>query len=169
MKVAPLLRDLLAPDLKIVFCGTAASEVSAARGEYYAGPGNKFWSILHEIGLTPRLLAPAEYGDLLGLGIGLTDVVKDQAGGDADIDFVRSDPDGLCRKITRFAPGILAFNGKRAAQVFLKLRRVEYGVQTLQVGETRLFVAPSTSGAANGYWDASIWCGLSELVRRTSA
>ena len=62
-KESPLLKDLLAPGLKIVFCGTAAGEVSATRGEYYAGPGNKFWAVLHKIGLTPRRLAPGEYNE----------------------------------------------------------------------------------------------------------
>ncbi len=71
-----MLKDLLAPGLKIVFCGTAAGEVSAARGEYYAGRRNKFWSVIFEVGLTPRRLTPGEYKDLLGFGIGLTDVVK---------------------------------------------------------------------------------------------
>jgi TDG/mug DNA glycosylase family protein len=159
-----LLKDLLAPGLKVVFCGTAAGEVSAARGEYYAGPGNKFWSVLFEVGLTPRRLAPGEYNDLLGFGIGLTDVVKGQAGGDASIDFGRSNPDDLKQKIEHFSPAVLAFNGKKAAQVFLGERRVDLGLQPEQVGETRLFLAPSTSGAANRYWNVEVWYELAELV-----
>lgn len=42
----PVPPDLLAPHLRLVFCGTAAGNVSAARGAYYAGPGNQFWPIL---------------------------------------------------------------------------------------------------------------------------
>jgi len=167
-KESPLLKDLLAPGLKIVFCGTAAGEVSATRGEYYAGPGNKFWPVLHEIGLTPWRLAPGEYNDLLALGIGLTDVVKGQAGSDASIDFGRSNPDGLKRKIEHFSPAVLAFNGKKAAQVFLCERRVELGLQFMQVGETRLFVAPSTSGVANRYWKVEVWYELAELVQESA-
>jgi double-stranded uracil-DNA glycosylase len=163
-KECPLLKDLLAPGLKIVFCGTATGKVSAARGEYYAGPGNKFWPVLFEVSLTPRRLAPGEYQDLLGFGIGLTDVVKGQAGGDASIDFGRSNPDGLKQKIEHFSPLVLAFNGKKAAQVFLGERRVELGLQAKQVGKTRLFVAPSTSGAANGYWNVDVWYELAEMV-----
>ena len=119
-----MLEDLLASGLKIVFCGTAAGEVSAALGEYYAGPGNKFWSVLFEVGLTPRHLSPGEYRDLLGFGIGLTDVVKGQAGGDASIDFGQSEPDGLRQKVKHFSPTVLAFNGKKAAQIFLDERRI---------------------------------------------
>ena len=166
---SPLLSDLLAPGLKLVFCGTAAGEVSAARGEYYAGPGNKFWPVLHETGLTPRRFASSEYRDLLEFGIGLTDVVKGQAGGDADIDFRRSDPEGVRRKIHQYSPALLAFNGRKAAQVFLGERRVELGLQAERVGVTRVFVAPSTSGAANGYWNVDYWHELAELVRKVAA
>lgn len=56
------------------------------------------------------------------------------------------------------------FNGKKAAQVFLCERRVVLGLQTKQVERTRLFVAPSTSGAANGYWNVDVWYELAELV-----
>ena len=159
-----MLNDVLAPGLKLVFCGTAAGKVSAARGEYYAGPGNKFWSVLFDIGLTPRRLASREYEKLLTFGIGLTDVVKHQAGSDASIDFGRSDPGSLREKVEHFAPGILAFNGRKAAQVFLGRSRVDLGLQVVRVGATRLFVAPSTSGAANGYWDVNVWHRLAKLA-----
>ena len=84
---------------------------------------------------------------------------------DAAIDFARSDPAGLAAKLQRFAPGILAFNGRKAAQVFLGRSRVATGLQPEVVGATRLFVAPSTSGAARGYWDIGVWRELAELVR----
>jgi len=166
--VKPLLKDLLAPELKIVFCGTAASEVSATRGEYYAGPGNKFWPTLHKVGLTSRLLAPGEYRNLLEYGIGLTDVVKGQAGADADIDFRRSDPEGVRQKVQRFSPVVLAFNGKRAAQVFLGRNKVAFGIVGDRVGVTRLFVAPSTSGAANRHWNVQFWYELAGMVQRAA-
>jgi len=164
-----VLDDLLARDLKIVFCGTAAGAVSARRGEYYAGPGNKFWPTLHRVGLTQRRLAPGEYRVLLKYGLGLTDVVKGQSGGDVDIDFRRSDPAGLRRKMLEYAPAVLAFNGKKAAQVFLGRTRVEYGLQTERIGDTRLFVAPSTSGAANGFWNEDLWFELAALADSTAA
>ena len=158
-----MLDDLLAPDVKIVFCGTAAGKKSAAKREYYARPENKFWSILHEVGLTDRLLVPGEYRELLGFGIGLTDVVKGQSGGDSDIDFRESDPDAVKQKILNFSPAVLAFNGKKAAKVFLECKDIEYGAQDKPIGRTLLFVAPSTSGAANGYWNEEFWYQLAGL------
>ena len=83
MAPAHVLPDLLRPGLRVVICGSAAGAVSAARGAYYAGPGNKFWRILAEVGLTPRRLEPGEFREVLNFGIGLTDLVKTHSGSDA--------------------------------------------------------------------------------------
>lgn len=163
-KETQLLKDLLDKDLRVVFCGTAAGQVSADRTEHYAGRGNKFWAILFNIGLTSRLLTPNGYKDLLEFGIGLTDLVKDQSGNDPSIDFKRFNRNSLRQKIEHFSPTILAFNGKKAAKVFLCKRQVEFGLQVTQIGTTRLFVVPSTSGNANRYWNSAFWYKIAELV-----
>ena len=164
--MADVLDDLLAPGLALVVCGSAAGNVSAALRQYYAHPQNKFWRTLHVTGLTPRLLSPAEYRELLAFGIGLTDVVKDQSGSDSQLDYRRASPEVLREKLLRLAPAVCAFNGKRAARGFLG-RAVEYGWQPEQVGATRLFVAPSTSPAASGSWDVAHWRALARSVQRT--
>jgi TDG/mug DNA glycosylase family protein len=153
----PRLEDVLADDLRLVICGSAAGRRSAELRQYYAGPGNKFWATLERVGLTPRRLAPSEYRLLLGFGIGLTDVVKLQSGPDSELDFGRADPDALRAKILRRRPAVLCFNGKRAAGVVLRRTRIAFGPQPEAIGATRIFVAPSTSGAANGYWDVGFW------------
>ena len=84
-------------------------------------------------------------------------------------DFSLSDPQRLREKLLLFAPGVLAFNGKKAAQVFLDQRRVEYGLQAERIGTTRLFVAPSTSGAANRFWNVDFWNELAELVGKADS
>ena len=81
-----VLRDLLQPSLRIVLCGTAAGTTSAALRAYYAHRQNKFWRILHETGLTPELLQPQQFRDLLQYRIGLTDLVKAGAGMNSDSD-----------------------------------------------------------------------------------
>ncbi len=160
-----MLRDLLAEDLALVVCGSAAGRRSAQLKQYYAGPGNKFWRTLARTGLTPRPLAPAEFRLLLSFGIGLTDLVKGQSGGDDEIDFGRAGAAALARKIARLRPGVLCFNGKRAASEFLRRRQVGFGLQSEPIGSTQIFIAPSTSGAANGSWEPSRWDELAELVR----
>src|SRR3546814_14513308 len=82
---APVLPDVLAPGLRLVFCGSAAGRKSAELGAYYAGPGNKFWPTLYEIGLTPRHFRPQEFRELRTPGIGLTDLAKSASGADADL------------------------------------------------------------------------------------
>jgi len=160
-----LLPDILKNNLKIVFCGTAAGDKSAKLQMYYAGPGNKFWKVLYEVGLTPEVLLPAQFEDLPLYGFGLTDLVKSVSGMDSAIDFRGKGVDILRNKMLRYKPKILCFNGKRAAQEFFS-HKVDYGLQTETIGATKLFVAPSTSGAANGFWDIERWLELAEAVEQ---
>ncbi|MEG9861922.1 MAG: mismatch-specific DNA-glycosylase [Parvularculales bacterium] len=163
-----VLDDVLQDGLDVVICGTAAGTRSAELGQYYAGPGNKFWPTLHEIGLTPRHLTPAEFPHLPEFGVGLTDLVKHNSGGDASLGQEDYDISGFREKILRYQPRLLAFNSKNAAaQAFnTKTKKVEYGFQQRQVGETRLFVLPSTSGAASKYWDAKHWHDMAHWLGR---
>lgn len=164
-----MLPDILEPGLRLVICGTAAGAVSAERGEYYAGPGNKFWQTLHRTGLTDRLLAPAEFRELPRYGIGLTDLEKEQSGADAEIVFGKHSPVALREKIARYAPVILCFSSKRAAKQFFGVRSVDLGLQCERVERTSIFVAPSTSGLASASWDPGIWADLARLVRQAAA
>ena len=164
-----MLDDLLRAGLKLVVCGSAAGDRSAQLGQYYAGPGNKFWRTMARVGLTPRRLTPGEAGLLPDLGIGLTDLVKDQSGPDSGIEFGGESRELLRRKMQELQPDILCFNGKRAAKEFLRSTTVEYGLQPQRIGATRLFVAPSTSAAANGSWDPAWWDKLAALLRSTTS
>lgn len=160
-----MLPDVLAENLQVVFCGMAASPQSAKAGAYYAGPGNKFWPVLRQIGLTKRQLAPHEFREVLNYRIGLTDLAKEVSGRDAELSYQDFDADGLRNRILYYCPEILCFNGKKAAQIFLE-KRVGYGLQEEYIGDTKVFVAPSTSGAASGFWDIRVWIELGQLIKR---
>ncbi|MCH7491385.1 MAG: mismatch-specific DNA-glycosylase [Gemmatimonadetes bacterium] len=164
-KVRHILPDVLAPGLGVVFCGTAAGAVSARKGAYYAGPGNRFWHTLHQIGLTSRCFEPAEFARVLECGIGLTDVAKTVSGSDRELPRHAFDSAGLERKIRRFCPRALAFNGKRSASQFFHRKTVHYGRQDVGIGETVVFVLPSTSGAARKFWDATFWFEVARFVQ----
>ena len=98
-----MLPDYLAPGLKVVFVGTAAGERSAARGHYYSGPGNIFWRLLAETGLTDRVLTPDEDGSVLSHGIGLTDIAKNvTASTDSKLKPGDFDVPGLIQKVERY-------------------------------------------------------------------
>ncbi len=163
MSEAHKLPDVLAAGLNVVFCGSAAGARSAAVGAYYAGRGNKFWRTLHEIGLTPRPLDPHEFRILPSYGIGLTDIAKTYSGADKGLRGHHFDAAGLRRKIETFAPRAFAFNGKRSARAFYGAT-VAYGRQPERIGGTSLFVLPSTSGAASGFWDVRYWQQLADFL-----
>jgi TDG/mug DNA glycosylase family protein len=158
-----ILPDVLAPNLRIVFCGTAVGAQSARVGAYYAGRGNRFYETLYHVGLTPRPLEPPEYPLLLTYRIGLTDIAKQTFGSDKTLRAEHFDAAGLRLKITQYVPRVLAFNGKRAAQEFYGTQ-VGYGLHTQCVGETTIFVLPSTSGAARVFWDETYWRELAAYV-----
>ncbi|GAB4568703.1 MAG: mismatch-specific DNA-glycosylase [Anaerolineae bacterium] len=163
---AVILPDVLRPGLQIVFCGTAASDASAAAGAYYAGPGNAFWPTLYAVGFTPRLLAPAEFRLLPAFGLGLTDLAKFEAGVDSRLSAGAFDADALQDKIVRFRPAVVAFTSKTAARAYYG-RRVDYGWQPSGIGPARGYVLPSPSGAARRYWDVVWWQALADAFRRS--
>jgi TDG/mug DNA glycosylase family protein len=161
----PILPDVLEPGLTIVFCGSAASDVSAARGAYYANPQNKFWRTIHEVGLTPRLLAPEEFHTMPRYGLGLTDLAKEESGMDVQLSRDADDAAGLRARIMRVHPRILAFTAKRPAQVFLGRMKIEYGWQDETLGGTKLYVLTSPSPAAVRWWDIAPWRTLADAAR----
>jgi len=153
---APVLPDLLEPELGVVFCGTAPSRRSAAEHAYYAHPGNYFWRALFEAGFTPRRLAPAEFRLLPQWRIGLTDLAKRHSGNDSDLPADAFDVAALLDKIGTFRPRFIAFTSKNAAQAALG-HAVAYGEQPARIGDTRVFVLPSPSGQARRFWSIRPW------------
>lgn len=96
-------------------------------------------------------------------------MAKQASGSDAGLPASADNPAGLLDKLGRYRPAILAFNGKRAGQVFLKhqfgSRQVAYGLQETKIADTAICVLPSTSGAANGFWDEAPWHALAQLAK----
>ena len=168
VKQSPVLPDLLRPGLRLVFCGTAAGTVSAMRGHYYAHPQNRFWRVLHDVGLTPRLLAPAEYPLLLDCGIGLTDLAKYVSGMDLELtagslgDAARG---ALTERIEASRPAILAFTSLTAGRRYLK-RDAGLGEQPETIGATHIWLLPSPSPTATWNWEANKrhWSALARVA-----
>jgi TDG/mug DNA glycosylase family protein len=162
-----VLQDLLGESLQIVFCGTAVGTASAKASAYYAHPQNKFWRILHETKLTQELLQPHQYRELLDHRIGLTDFVKTHFGMDHQIPLSKLGEISRMRlraSMLACRPKFLAFTSKTAGQKFLGGPR-EYGEQIEVIADTRIWILPSTSGAANGAWRPEVWHRFAEVVR----
>lgn len=142
------LPDVLAPGLAVVFCGINPGRVSAAAGAHFANPRNDFWRLLHDAGFTPRLLAPAEQHELPRHGLGVTNAAYRTTRGSGDLR--RADFTGSSERLARVAadlrPRAIAFVGKEAYRgVFGE--RPALGLQEQELGDTLLFVLPSTSPA----------------------
>jgi TDG/mug DNA glycosylase family protein len=143
-----MLPDVLAADLDVVFCGINPGRFSAAAGAHFANPRNDFWRLLHDAGFTPRLLAPQEQHELPRLGMGVTNAAHRTTPGSGDLR--RSDFAGSADRLQRVArdlrPRVIAFVGKEAFRgVFGE--RPDLGLQSRTLGDTLLFVLPSTSPA----------------------
>ena len=162
-----ILPERLKPGLRLVFCGTAAGRQSALRQAYYAHPQNRFWKTLHDVGLTPRLYAPAEYALLWDLGIGLTDIAKFAFGMDHQLPpgaLGREAAAALAKRIVKFAPAHLAFTSLNAGRKVMGPKAVA-GEQPKQLGETRVWILPSPSPLAANHWDIAPWQALAEAMR----
>ena len=161
--------DVLAPDLRIVFVGINPGRVSAAARAHFANPRNDFWRLLHAAQLTSRLYAPNEQFSLLEERIGVTNAAYRTTPGSSDLR--RADFTGSAERLERIArelrPRWLAFVGKEAYRGAFG-KRPELGLQPRTLGDTKLFVLPSTSPAnAAVPWDERLrW--FRELAGRES-
>ena len=161
---SPLVPDLLAPGLDLVFCGTAPSPASYEARAYYANPGNAFWATLHTVGLTPERLAPQRYPELLTLGLGLTDLNKTEYGSDHELSAPAMDTGALLAKLRRFRPAAVAFTSKHAASWALGRRAPAYGRQIERLEGAVVFVLASPSGRARSFWTIEPWREVAAFV-----
>lgn len=156
----------------VVFCGINPGRFSDAANAHFANPRNDFWRLLHAAGFTPRLLEPSEQFELLPLRIGITNAAYRTTPGSGDLrapDFVGSAErlDELARALR---PGVIAFVGKEAYRGTFR-ERPGHGVQERRLGETDLFVLPSTSPAnAAVPWDERLrwFLALRNAIRQQS-
>jgi double-stranded uracil-DNA glycosylase len=140
--------DVLAPGLRVVFGGINPGFVSAAAAAHFANPRNDFWRLLQAAGFTSRLYGPAEQFEVLREGIGLTNAAPRTTRGSGDLrsaDFAGA-AERLGRLAEELRPRWIGFVGKEAYRGTLR-ERPALGPQERRLGETRLFVLPSTSPA----------------------
>lgn len=140
--------DVIASDLRILFCGINPGLYSAAAGHHFAGPNNRFWPMLHLSGFTPTLLRPAEETKLLELGLGITNLVP-RTTSKADhlsSNELRRGAQRLIRKTLRTCPQILAILGLGAYRIAFQEPRAACGLQDRTIGKTRIWLLPNPSG-----------------------
>src|SRR5512142_1923082 len=107
------LPDIIAPHLKVLFCGINPGLMAAATGHHFVGHSNRFWRVMHRAGFTPEQILAENDRTILDYGCGLTTVVErptaraDQLSTD---DFIASTA-AFEQKIERYAPRFVAFLG----------------------------------------------------------
>src|SRR5687768_14646587 len=140
--------DVIASDLRVLFCGINPGLYSAAIGHHFARPGNRFWPAIHQSGFTDRLLAGPDDRLLLQWGYGITNLV---ARSTASADELTSDElvaggKKLVAKVNRYRPRIVAILGMGAYRAAFRQKQVTLGAQDEKIAEAKLWVLPNPSG-----------------------
>jgi double-stranded uracil-DNA glycosylase len=157
------LPDLLAPNLRVVFCGINPGLSSAVLGHHFARRGNRFWKTIHLAGFTPQEIAPENGELILAYGCGLTTAVErptSRADELSRAEFARA-ASGLSAKIARYSPKYVAFLGKAAFAAIFDRKLVEWGKQDALLGGSKTWVLPNPSGLNRSF-------SLDQLVRAYS-
>ena len=147
--------DVIAPSLRVLFCGINPGLYTAAVGHHFARPGNRFWPALFASGFTDRLMSPFDERELLEQGYGITNVVMratataDQLRGEE----LREGGKRLMAKVRRYKPGFLAVLGLGAYRAAWQKPKAVIGRQDQKIGETVVWVLPNPSGL-NAHYQA---------------
>jgi len=150
--------DLIRPGLKILFVGINPSLYSAAVGQHFARPGNRFWPTLHAAGFTPRRLDPSEGQELLALGFGITNVVERATATAAEVaprEFVEGGK-RLADVVSRVGPAVVAVLGITAYRAAFSLKDAVGGKQPVRIGGVDTWVLPNPSGLNAHYRAADL-------------
>lgn len=152
------VRDVIAPDLRVLFCGINPGLYTAAVGHHFARPGNRFWPALYAAGFTDRLLSPFDERELLKSGYGITNVVP-RTTASADLltkGEIIAGGERLRAKVLRYRPKVLAVLGLGAYRLAFNQPKAVVGRQEERIGNTMLWVLPNPSGLNANYQAADL-------------
>ena len=147
--------DVIAPGLRVLFCGINPGLYTAAVGHHFARPGNRFWPALFAAGFTDRLVSPFAERELLQQGFGVTNVVM-RATATADQltrEELLAGGKRLASKVRRYKPAFLAVLGLGAYRTAWQQPKAIIGRQDQMIGETVVWVLPNPSGL-NAHYQA---------------
>jgi len=142
------LRDVIAPGLRVLFCGINPGLYSTAIGHHFGRPGNRFWKTLHLSGFTPRLFSPSEDVTLLDLGIGITNLCRRTTASADELtaDEIERGGRELVAKVVRYRPRVVAILGIGAYRAAFRRPEASIGRQDAPTGEALTWVLPNPSG-----------------------
>ncbi|RKR05765.1 G/U mismatch-specific uracil-DNA glycosylase [Flavobacterium sp. 90] len=148
-----MLTDIIAKDLKVLFCGINPGLKSASDGHHFSGRSNRFWKVLHQAGFTPQQIEPENDFIILELGYGLTTAVArpttraDELSKEEFSDSIQI----FKSKINQFQPQYIAFLGKAAYKAFSGKKQILWGLQEEEFCGSKVWVLPNPSGLNRGF------------------
>ena len=147
------IRDVIAPDLRVLFVGINPGLYSGAVGRHFARPGNRFWKTLHRSGFTAKELSPFEQERLLDDGLGITNLVARTTAVAAELtdDELRAGAATLRRKVKRYRPRFVAFVGIGAYRTAFDESKAAIGEQPETIESARVWLLPNPSGLNANY------------------
>jgi TDG/mug DNA glycosylase family protein len=159
--------DIIAPGLRVLFCGINPGLYSAFMRQHFARPGNRFWPTLHAAGFTPTLLQPSQQRELLDLGLGITNIVARASAAADELTPAELEAGArrLAAKVRRHAPRVLAVLGLDAYRRAFGAPRAGVGAQPHAIASTTVWVLPNPSGLNAAYRAADLARLYGELRR----
>ncbi|WP_083933227.1 G/U mismatch-specific DNA glycosylase [Kribbella catacumbae] len=161
------LGDVVRPGLRVLFCGINPGLISAETGHHFARPGNRFWPALHLAGFTPRLFRPDEQKELLGLDLGITNVVDRPSARADELTTAEliAGGENLVQKVLTYQPQWLAVVGVTAYRDAFGERKAAMGEQARRIGATRVWILPNPSGLNAHYTLPKLAAAYAELEK----
>ena len=163
--------DVAGPGLSVLFVGINPGLYSGAVGHHFSRPGNRFWKTLHLAGFTDRLLSPFEERELIGHGVGITNLVARATAGANDLspEELRRGAGRLERKVRRLDPAWVAFLGLGAYRTAFGRVDANVGPQDRPIGRSRVWLLPNPSGLNAHYQLPDLERAFTKLRRNMDA
>jgi TDG/mug DNA glycosylase family protein len=157
--------DVIAPGLRVLFCGINPGLYSGFTGHHFARPGNRFWRTLHAAGFTDRVLMPSEERDLLALGYGITNLVERATASADELTMAELVEGGrrLEAKLRDYRPRVVAFLGITAYRAAFGRPRAAMGRQGEALAGATVWVLPNPSGLNAHYQAGDLARAYAEL------
>lgn len=142
------VRDVIAPRLRVLFCGINPGLYTAAVGHHFARPGNRFWPALNAAGFTDQVLSPFAERELINYGYGITNVVSRTTATADQLtrEELRAGGQRLTAKVQRYQPAFLAVLGVGAYRTAWERPHAHIGRQEETIDATTIWVLPNPSG-----------------------
>lgn len=142
---ARTLPDTVGPDMRLLVCGLNPSVHAADAGVGFVTPSNRFWRAAVQAGLAT--VERDAFHALRHHGLGMTDLVKraTRRADELDREEYAAGLDRVERLCERLRPGAVCMVGLAGWRAAVD-RKATAGWQDRRVGDSPVYVMPSTSG-----------------------